>query len=109
MKRRVVPDKGSTGGGAPQSNGERTPAPAAQVPVPSPARCRVLVDSDGFVFVRGVKVARAVRREGDVLLQFIDKDCRRADRRGRYVEIAVQELATALHLGPVVLDSEDPV
>jgi len=57
----------------------------------------LMVDGQGFVFVDGVKVARAVRRGGRVCLQFCDRDRRRAARRGtRYPEVGVGELVRAV-------------
>lgn len=55
------------------------------------------VDGQGFVFVDGVKVARCVKRKGELRLQFCDKDRRRSAQRGtRYVEVAVRDLARAV-------------
>ena len=64
---------------------------------PQPKRQELMVDAAGFVFVDGVKVARAVRRGRRLCLQFCDKDRRRAAARGtRYPEVGVGELVRAV-------------
>ena len=58
----------------------------------------LMVDRDSFVYIDGVKIARVIDdSEGCRQLQFIDKDRRRASRRGTdKVAIAVQELFEVL-------------
>ena len=58
----------------------------------------LMVDRDSFVYIDGVKIARVIDDdEGGRQLQFIDKDRRRASRRGTdKVTIAVQELFEVL-------------
>lgn len=67
-------------------------------------RHALMVNAAGFVFVDGVKVARAVKRGAEMCLQFCDKDRRRAAARGtRYPEVGVGELVAAVReLGRVV-------
>jgi len=56
-----------------------------------------MLDERGFVYIGGVKVARYVR-ERDTL-QFVDKDKRRATRRGcPVVEVRVERLWEILSL-----------
>jgi hypothetical protein len=50
------------------------------------------IGSDGFVYVRGVKVAKYLPDSNS--LQFVDKDMRRSAQRGtRFVEVSVGEIA----------------
>lgn len=59
-----------------------------------PKREGLHVDSEGFVCVGGVRVARLVERDGTRLLQFADRCKWRSARRGtRYVEVPVSEVA----------------
>ena len=56
-----------------------------------------LLDDDGYVYIGGVKVARYIP-ERDTL-QFLDKDKRRATRRGcSVVEVRVERLWEILSL-----------
>lgn len=50
-----------------------------------------MLDEDGYLYVGGVKVARHIRERGT--LQFVDKDSRRAARRGcSFVEVRLERL-----------------
>lgn len=65
-------------------------------------RKELLVDSEGYVFVDGVKVARATVDNDDVVLQFIDRNPERSLARGtRYVEIAVKEIYQIIKQSPL--------
>jgi len=90
------------GEAAQQPQGQGQPVRQASRSIPSAAsgqgeRHGLMVDGQGFVFVDGVKVARAVRRGSGICLQFCDRDRRRAARRGtRYPEVGVGELVRAV-------------
>lgn len=56
-----------------------------------------IVDSKGFVIVDGVKICRAVREGGEVVIVGWDKNCHRATERGsREVSVALNDLAKAV-------------
>lgn len=57
-----------------------------------------IICKGGYVFIKGVKVARrAVRPDGTPVLHFHDKDKRRCAKRGQdYVEATITELEKAV-------------
>ena len=60
-------------------------------------RQELKVESDGRVFVEGIRVASIAWRKGDLVLQFDDKNKYRSiDRGTRKLEIAVGELLSAV-------------
>lgn len=60
-----------------------------------PERCKVIVDSLGFVTADGVKIGLLVQLSGGgTALQVCDKDRRRSAERGtRLVQVPIQDLA----------------
>lgn len=61
----------------------------------------VMIDSEGFVHVDGCKVARRIERDGEIILQFLDKCKRRSSERGNpYPEIPAQEFDNMILNGP---------
>lgn len=55
----------------------------------------IVVDSNNFVYVQGVRIARLVPASGS--LQFLDRDRRRSEERGtRIVEVRLSEVAKLL-------------
>lgn len=64
---------------------------------PEPTRKTCIVDADGFVTVDGVKIGKAVRRDGEVFLECKDKNKHRSARRGTdKVEVHIRELAEVI-------------
>ena len=47
-----------------------------------PERKQIIIDTEGFIHVDGVKVARRIERCGEAYLQFFDKCRRRGSERG---------------------------
>jgi len=68
------------------------------LPVADSGRRQALeITTDSFVLLDGVKIARLVANgDGRPCLEFIDSDTRRADRKGRKVMVAIQELIDTL-------------
>lgn len=63
----------------------------------NPMRKMVIVDCDGFVVVDGVKIGKAVKRDGEVCIQWKDKNKHRSARRGTdKVEAHIQDLYQAI-------------
>ena len=64
-------------------------------------RRTMFVDTDGYTYVDGVKVARRIERDGKAYLQFPDRCKRRSSERGSdMAEVSAEEFDKAILDGP---------